>query len=64
MCFTNIWVEAIIRTMENEAEDKKDQQGEGSEPDAYYREDDMEMGDLDLSFLDEEEDDEKDGTAK
>jgi len=50
--------------MENEAEDKKDQQGEGSEPDAYYREDDMEMGDLDLSFLDEEEDDEKDGTAK
>lgn len=34
---------------------KKAQDGSGDDTDAYYGEDDMNMEDLDLSFLDEED---------
>jgi hypothetical protein len=49
--------------MENDEVAKADQAAVDAQADGYYGEDDMDMEDLDLSFLDEEEDD-KDETAK
>ena len=47
--------------MADEEQDKNEQQG-GDEADGYYGEDEMDGGDLDLSFLDEE-DEEKSGDS-
>ena len=43
--------------MESETDEQKHAKDpqEGGDTDAYYGEDDADMGDLDLSFLDEEE---------
>jgi hypothetical protein len=52
--FTNYPGKAIIPVMNKD--DLNDESGtEPQDVDGYYGEDDMEMDDLDLSFLDEEE---------
>ncbi|HUD11503.1 MAG TPA: hypothetical protein VMS08_03760 [Candidatus Saccharimonadia bacterium] len=42
----------------------EDKRADDEQADSYYGEDDMEMGDLDLSFLDEDEDEEKTEPSK